>query len=80
MAKKIGTVTHYYDKAGVAVVKLAAPLAVGDTITFQRGDTLFSQEVQSIQIEHENINKAKAKTSVGIKVDQQVKPGTVVTR
>lgn len=80
MAKEIGKVTHYYDKAGVAVVELASPLKVGDTLTFKRGGESFSQAAGSIQIEHENVEGATAGASVGLKVDQKVKPGTKVLR
>ena len=81
MALQVGKVTHYYDQAGVAVVELKRPLAVGQEVSFQRGeDVLFSQVVQSMQIEHENIERAKSGDTVGIKVDQKVKPGTVMLR
>lgn len=80
MAKEVGKVTHYYDKAGVAVVELCAPLAVGDEITIKHGETNISQTVQSIQIEHENVAKASKGTSVGLKVEQKVKPGAQVWR
>ncbi|MFH1353662.1 MAG: hypothetical protein ABIH36_00015 [bacterium] len=80
MAKEIGRVSHYYDKAGVAVVDLKAPLKVGETVTFQRGGNQFSQTVDSIQIEHDQVEKARTGTSVGVKVDEKVRPGTVVLR
>ena len=80
MAKVIGKVTHYYDKAGVAVVDLSAPLASGETVTLKRGDNQFTQQVTSMQIDNENIDKAKAKTSIGLKVDEPTKPGTIVFR
>ena len=80
MAKEIGKVTHYYDKAGVAVVELTAPLATGETVTLKRGDNQFTQAVSSMQIDNENIDKAKAKTSIGLKTDQPAKPGTTVFR
>lgn len=80
MAEEIGKVTHYYDKAGVAVVDLSAPLTTGETVTFQKGDMQFTQEVTSMQIDNENIDKAKAKTSIGLKIDQPAKPGTTVFR
>ncbi len=50
---KVGTVTHYFDKIGVAVVDLTDSLAVGDTITV--GDPSFTQQVESMQVEHEKI-------------------------
>ena len=69
---KIGNITHYYDKIGVAVVDILAPLKVGDKIKIT-GSTEFEQEVGSMQIEHENIKKAKKGDQVGMKTDQPVK-------
>jgi len=78
--KKVGTVTHYYDKIGVAVVKLAkADLKVGDKIKLVTLDgTDFTQEVDSMQIEHAAIEIAKAGDEFGLKVEKPVKPKTEV--
>lgn len=76
---KVGKVTHFYDKIGVAVVDLEVDLAVGDTIKFVRGgEDLFEQQVSSIQIEHEKVETAKAGQTVGLKTDQEVKDGAEV--
>lgn len=76
---KVGKVTHYYDKIGVAVVELEAGLAVGDKIKFVRGgEDLFEQEVASMQMEHEKVETAKAGQTVGLKTDQEVKDGAEV--
>ena len=76
---KIGTVTHYYEKIKVAIIDLASDLKVGDNIKFVRGgEDLFEQKVESIQIEHNNIDAAKAKDVVGLKVDNEVKEGSEV--
>lgn len=69
---KVGNVTHYYDKIGVAVVDILAPLKVGDKIKVT-GSTEFEQEVGSMQVEHEDIKKAKKGDQIGMKVDQPVK-------
>jgi U32 family peptidase len=70
----LGKVTHYYDKIGVAVVELSKKgIAVGDTLMFSGHDQEFKQTLESIQVEHENIKKAKKGLSVGIKVDRKVK-------
>lgn len=69
---KVGNVTHYYDKIGVAVVDILAPLKVGDKIKIT-GSTEFEQEVGSMQVEHEDIKKAKKGDQIGMKVDQPVK-------
>lgn len=76
---KIGKVTHYFDKLGVAIVELDAPLAVGDKIKFVRGgEDLFEQEVDSIQIEHEKVDTAKKGQVVGLKTKEVVKEGAEV--
>lgn len=79
MAFKIGSVTHYYDKIGVAVVDLDANLAVGDSIKFVRGgEDLFEQKVESIQIEHEKLESAKKGDTIGLKVEGDLKEGAEV--
>lgn len=80
MGKKIGKVTHYYDKAGVAIIELSAPVAVGDTLKFKRGEEEFEQAVSSMQIDHEAVEKAGKGDVVGLKVDQEIKEGTVVEK
>ncbi len=76
---KVGRVTHYYDKLGVAVVELDADLAVGDTIKFVRGgEDLFEQKVDSIQIEHEKRESAKKGEAVGLRTEKVVKDGAEV--
>lgn len=76
---KIGKVTHYYDKIGVAIVELDADLAVGDKIKFVRGgEDLFDQTVTSIQIEHEKKDTASKGDVVGLKTDVVVKEGAEV--
>ncbi len=75
---KIGKITHYYDKIGVAVLELAKPLAVGDKIKISGHDKEFIQEIVSMQIEHQDIKKAKKGDSIGLKIDQPVKENDVV--
>ena len=76
---KVGKVTHYYDKIGVAVVELTADLAVGDRIKFTRGgEDMFEQTVESIQVEHNKIDSAKKGDTIGLKVDQPVKEGAEI--
>jgi len=71
----IGKVTHYFLKIGVAVVELTDTLKVGDSIRIIGGEKDFTQQVESMQIEHENIEKAKAGDSIGLKVEQKVREG-----
>lgn len=73
MDVKIGKISHYYNKIGVAVVDLKKPLKVGDKIKISGHDKEFTQEVVSMQIEYQQIEKAKKGDSIGLKVDQPVK-------
>jgi translation elongation factor EF-1alpha len=76
---KVGKVTHYYDKLGVAIVALDGTLSVGDKVKFTRGgEDLFSQTVDSIQIEHEKKDSAGKGDVVGLKTNEQVREGTEV--
>lgn len=78
MEKLIGHVVHYFPKAGVIVVKLAETIAVGDTIKIKRSEGEFSQTVDSMQIEHQNIDSAKAGEEVAIKINEATKEGAEV--
>jgi translation elongation factor EF-1alpha len=70
---KIGHVTHFFPKISVAVIELKEPLKLGDTIVIKGPNTDFEQIVDSMQIEHENIQKAEAGQSIGLKVFQRVR-------
>jgi translation elongation factor EF-1alpha len=72
-AKLIGTITHYYDKIGVAVIDLQGLLKVGDTVHIFGRNTDFHQEVQSMQIEHMPIQEAGPGQEVAMKVVQRVR-------
>jgi putative protease len=76
---KVGKVTHFYEKIGVAILELDATLNMGDKVKFVRGgEELFEQEVKSMQVEHEKIEKAEKGDVVGLKTEQEVKEGAEV--
>lgn len=76
---KVGKVTHYYDKLGVAIVELDGNLSVNDEVKFSKGgEDFFQQKVESIQIEHEKKDSANKGDVVGLKVKDAVKEGTEV--
>jgi len=70
---EVGRVTHYFSRIGVAVVELSAPLAVGDRILIKGATTNFEQVVDSMQIEHKNIERAEAGQAIGLKVIDRVR-------
>lgn len=73
--KPIGKITHYFGKIGVAVIELEDELKVGEEIKIVGGDKEFVQIVDSLEVNHKKIEKAKAGEAVGLKVIQKVKPG-----
>lgn len=76
--KPIGKVIHYYDKISVAIVRLEKKLSVGDRVKFVKGDNVFEQTVESMEIKHGKLTEAKPGDEVGIKLDQTAKEGTFV--
>lgn len=75
---RVGKITHYYDKIGVAVVELEGALKEGDEIRISGHGNEFTQKIASMQIEHEQVKKAKKGDAIGLKVDQPLKDGDEV--
>jgi hypothetical protein len=75
---KIGRVSHFFSKISVAVLELTAPLSIGDTIVFKGPNTDFEQVVDSMQIEHKNVQRAETGQSIGLKVAQRVRETDLV--
>jgi len=75
---KIGHIAHFFSKISVAVIELKAPLKVGDTILVKGPTTDFEQVVDSMQIEHKNVQKAEAGESIGLRVAERVRETDVV--
>jgi putative protease len=75
---EVGKITHFFSKISVAVIELRGSLKVGDTIAIKGPTTDFEQLVDSMQIEHENVARAEAGQSIGLKVVQRVRETDVV--
>ncbi|MCS7093660.1 MAG: translation elongation factor-like protein [Candidatus Aenigmarchaeota archaeon] len=74
----VGEISHYYPKISVAVLKLENSLRKGDKISIEGYTTNFSQVVESMQIEHKNVEEAKKGDSIGLKVVDRVRVGDKV--
>ncbi len=72
--KDIGVVAHYYGNIGVGIIQLSDALKVGDNIHIKGHTSDFNQTVDSMQIEHKEVQEAKAGDLAGIKVSQKVHP------
>lgn len=78
MEERVGTVEDYFAKISVIAVKLEGELKVGDKIHIKGHTTDFYQQVESMQIEHNQVTSAKKGDSVGIKVSERCRKGDVV--
>jgi len=75
---EVGHITHFFSKISVAIVELTAPLTVGDRILVKGPTTDFEQVVDSMQIEHQNVQRAESGQSIGLKTAQHVKEKDLV--
>ncbi len=72
--KRIGIVTHYYTHLGVGIIKIEeGSLKGGDTLHFKGHTTDFQQAIESIQIEHKDVEEGKVGDQVGVRVNEHVR-------
>ena len=72
--QKIGIVTHYFGKIGVAALKITdGELRVGDMIRIKGHTSDFTQTVASMQVEHESVEVARSGDEVGLKTAEYVR-------
>lgn len=76
--KKVGIVTHYYNKIGVGIVKFDKEVKVGSILYFKGHATDFKQTINDIEFDHKKIEAAKKGQEVGIKLDQRVREHDIV--
>jgi putative protease len=75
---EVGSVLHFFSKINVAVIELSTPLSVGDQILVKGPSTDFEQAVESMQIEHESLQKAEKGQSIGLKLVQRAREKDVI--
>ncbi len=74
----LGKITHYFPKVRAAVIKLVAPLTVGDVIKIKGHTTNFQQAITSLQIDRVPIDQAKKGQEIGLLVNSRVRQHDVV--
>ena len=78
MERQVGRVTHYFGKVGVAAIELEDELRVGDIIHVKGHTSDWMQKVNSMQIEHQQVQEAKPGDVIGIKVSEHAREHDVV--
>ncbi len=77
-AMPLAVVTHYYDKIGVATLKLMGTMRMGDRIRVTRGEVSFEQAVHSLQIGGNPVQGGISGQDVAMKLDQPAHEGARV--
>lgn len=76
--QEVGKVSHFFAKISVAVIELTAAVSVGDRILIRGPTTNLEQRIDSMEIEHEKVQMAKAGQSIGLKVEDRVRETDIV--
>ncbi len=77
---RVGKITHYYDRIGVAVLDLSDEIKVGETIHVHGHVTDFTQRIGSLEIEHQKIQSAGPGAEVALKMLEPVREGDIIFR
>ncbi len=74
----IGKVSDFFARPVVAGIELTATIKVGDKIHIKGHTTDLELAVDSMQVNNEDVDQAKAGDNIGIKVSERVRPGDLV--
>lgn len=74
----VGTVEHFYGKISVSMIKLSAPLKVGDKIRIKGKGAELVHDVTAMQINRVPAQEGNPGDVVSIQVAQKVHPGDTV--
>lgn len=76
---KVGKITHYFTKIGVAVIEITdGSIKIGDEVHIKGHTSDFRQRVTSMQIEQDKIEMAEPGQSIGVKVNEPVRANDMV--
>ena len=78
--EEIGRIAGFFAHPSVAVIELTAPLKVGDTIFIKGHTTDARQVVESMQVDRQSVQDAKAGQSVGVKITTRCRKHDIVYR
>ena len=77
--EKIGVVEHFFTNVSVAAIKITdGELKIGETIHVVGAHTDFKQEIKSMEIDRNSVEKVKTGDEVGIKVKDRVRENDAV--
>ncbi|MBS3819310.1 hypothetical protein KGY73_07385 [bacterium] len=79
MEEEVGKISHFFSKINVGVMQLEkGGVRIGDRIHIKGATTDFYQKIESMQVEHEPVEKAEKGMEVGLKVEGPVRENDTV--
>jgi hypothetical protein len=75
---RIGQVTHYYNRLGVAVLELDDQLRLGEIVLILGHTTELIQEVTSLEVNHHKLQSVGPGQEVALQVSEAVRAGDLV--
>ena len=75
---KVGVITRYFHKIGVAAIMLEDQLNVGSKISIEGATTNFEMTINSMQIDRADIKSGSKGQEIAIKVTDRVREHDVV--
>jgi putative protease len=76
----VGRVTHYFPDIAVAAATLSGELKVGDRVRVKGHTTDFTEAIESLEIEHQKVDRAGPGDNVAFKVSEKARPGDQLLR
>ena len=76
--RRIGVITRYFHKIGVAAIILEDTLNVGSKISIEGATTNFEMTINSMQIDRADIKSGSEGQEIAIKVSDRVREHDVV--
>jgi putative protease len=76
----IGRVTHYFGHLSVAAIALTEPAAVGDRIHIRGHTTDLVQAVESMEVDHQRVERAAPGDDVALAVADHVREHDLIFR
>ncbi|MFO7785007.1 MAG: translation elongation factor-like protein [Thermodesulfobacteriota bacterium] len=78
--EEVGVIVKFFAKPSVAAVKATGGIQVGDRLHYRGATTDFTEEVASMEVDNQAVDKAKEGDLVGIKVKERVRENDKVLR
>ena len=78
LGKRVGVISRYFHKIGVAAIILEDTLNVGSKIKIKGATTDFEMDIKSMQVDRTEIESGSKGQEIAIKVPDRVRENDVV--